>query len=195
MLTALTLAWRLQVSMKVHMHRTTLRLVHFESFDCTLQPLVVATDDEFMRRMYGLYQAAAKCFRDSSAPVLSHHEAAALGASHTAVALLGSLERLAQWWQLESAVKSSLANALAVFLSRVTMSNVQMSVSFTRTPIMTEGFSVAAPLTITLDAVGIMGELPLWDLEAHCARIFALSCVVLQPARCETHLFSCAASR
>ena len=53
-----------QVAMLLHLHRTTLRLVHFESLSCTVAPMVITTDDEFLRGLVDTAAAAQQAVRE-----------------------------------------------------------------------------------------------------------------------------------
>lgn len=69
------------------------------------------------------------------------------------------LANVSNWWRGRGAGGGAGAPAaLAVFFSEVNVSPLDITLTFRRSPALTEGFSVAVPITVTLDALNVVGK-------------------------------------
>jgi hypothetical protein len=78
---------------------------------------------------------------------------------------LSSIERLVTWWRTD-AVANQSASSLRVFLSSLVITPITFTFTFARSPSCMDA-SLTSPVTVTLNALGLIGSCALWR-PLHC---------------------------
>jgi hypothetical protein len=143
----------IQVSLRAHLHHTMLRLIHFENLECQLEPVIVATDDEFLRRAYSTFIDARNEIERHQHKLSSTDARVALSPEEW---LTATLQSVASWWK-RTAAAQSLVKPLALFFSHVNMGDIHARLTFCRSPVLMAGNSLGVPVAVAIDAIGIMG--------------------------------------